>query len=46
MTVKIEKFNAFFATIGEKNEHNICTHEESNFRNYLTDDIKCNLAFH
>ena len=44
--VKIEKFNTFFAIIGKKNEHNICTHEGSNFRNYLTDDIKCNFAFH
>ena len=36
----------FFASIGEKNEHNIHTHEGSHFSNYLTDDIKCKFAFH
>ena len=42
----VENFNTFFATIGEKNEHNIHTHEGSHFSNYLTDDIKCKFAFH
>ena len=42
----VENFNTFFATIGEKNEHNIHTHEGSHFSNYLTDDIKCKYAFH
>ena len=42
----VEKFNTFFVSIGEKNEHNIHTHEGSHFSNYLTDDIKCKFAFH
>ena len=42
----VENFSTFFATIGEKNEHNIHTHEGSHFSNYLTDDIKCKFAFH
>ena len=42
----VENFNTFFASIGEKNEHNIHTHEGSRFSNYLTDDIKCKFAFH
>ena len=42
----VENFNTFFAIIGEKNEHNIHTHEGSHFRNYLTDDIKWKFAFH
>ena len=42
----VENFNTFFATIGEKNEHNIHTHEGSYFSNYLTDDIKCKFAFY
>ena len=36
----------FFASIREKNEHNIHTHEGSHFSNYLTDDIKRKFAFH
>ena len=42
----VENFNTFFASIGEKNERNIHTHEGSHFSNYLTDDIKCKFAFH
>ena len=42
----VEHFNTLFATIGEKNKHNIHTHEGSHFSNYLTDDIKCKFAFH
>ena len=42
----VENFNTFFASIREKNEHNIHTHEGSHFSNYLTDDIKCKFAFH
>ena len=42
----VENVNTFFATIGEKNEHNIHTHEGSHFSKNLTDDIKCKFAFH
>ena len=42
----VENVNTFFVSIGEENKHNIHTHEGSHFRNYLTDDIKCNFAFH
>ena len=42
----VENLNTYFAIIGEKNEHNIHTHEGSHFRNYFTDDIKCKFAFH
>ena len=42
----VGNFNTFFASIGEKNEYNIHTHEGSHFSKYLTDDIKCKFAFH
>ena len=42
----VKNFNTFFPTIGEKNEHNIHTHEGSHFSNSLTDDIKCKFAFY
>ena len=42
----VENCNTFFARIGEKNEHNMHTHEGLHFSNYLTDDIKCKFAFH
>ena len=42
----VEEFNTFFATVGEKIEQNIRKHEGSHYRNYLTNDIRCNFAFH
>ena len=39
-------FNTFFASIGERNEHNIHTHEGSHFSNYLSDVVKCKFAFY
>ena len=42
----VEEFNKFFATVGEKIEQNIRKHEGSHYRNYLTNDIRCNFAFH
>ena len=41
-----KEFNKFFATVGEKIEQNIRKHEESHYGNYLTNDIRCNFAFH
>ena len=41
----VEEFNIFFATVGEKIEQNIRKHEGSHYRNYLTNDIRCNFAF-
>ena len=42
----VEEFNKNFATVGEKIEQNIRKHEGSHYRNYLTNDIRCNFAFH
>ena len=42
----VTNFNTYCASIGEKNEQNIHTHEGSHFSNYLSDDIKCKFAFH
>ena len=42
----IVEFNKFFATVGEKIDQNIRKHEWSHYRNYLTNDIRCNFAFH
>ena len=42
----VEEFNNLFATVGEKIEQNIRKHEGSHYRNYLTNDNRCNFAFH
>ena len=42
----VEEFNNFLATVGEKIEQNIRKHVGSHYRNYLTNDIRCNFAFH
>ena len=42
----VEEFNTFFATVGENIEQNIRKHEGSHYRNYLTNDIRCNFVFH
>ena len=42
----VEEFNAFFATVGEKIKQYIRKHEGSHYRNYLTNDIRCNFVFH
>ena len=44
--IVVEEFNTFFATVEEKIEQNIRKHEGSHYRNYLTNDIRCNFAFH
>ena len=41
----VEEFNKFLLR-WEKIEQNIRKHEGSHYRNYLTNDIRCNFAFH
>ena len=41
-----ESFNTFFDSIGKQNELNICTHQLSQFGDYLTGANNCNFAFH
>ena len=42
----VEEFINFIATVREKIEQNIRKHEGSHYRNYLTNDIRCNFAFY